>query len=962
METLEGLGLAANILQFCQAVGAFISQAHEIYRSGPAALGKLNDLRDISMDLRKMLAEMQRQDTQLKDKYPNTPQLALHNECLAILQDLTHSLDQLGFPEHPSKRDAIVIAFKSLWKRSKIEELEQRLANFRQQLVLGLLVTLRDFAIQSLSCQEAILQKLASTPKAVSGSGQENASTHPLLVDQSIPGTAFLQHLAAVGQLSDASSLAKSLSIRSLKASAITTILHEEGDGPTAPNIKLSPARETELQDQFLSSILGQEGMNHRESQIHEAHKQTFQWIFTETNEPKQAWDSFVEWLESESQLYWITGKAGSGKSTLMKFVSHHPELLHHLKVWSRDQPVTLASFYFWASGTAMQASPEGLFRSLLHQLLDQNRHMIPKLSPRAWESACLFGDSELAVDMAELRIMLGNAIQEISHSSKVCLLIDGLDEFNGDPDDLLDTIQEFMTHPIKVCVASRPWLVFEDAFCRKPQLLLQDLNRRDIEEYTKSSFNSNRGFKRLQVREPHFAQQLTENIIDKAQGAFLWVCVVVTSLLAGMKNDDRIRDLQRRLDDLPPDLEDLYNAIIKSWDPFYFQHAAQYFELLEANSSCDARIFYLADLENTTEYAIQMDQRPLSEEEYDLQVETVKRRLNSRCLGLLEVRTTTSKMSTEHMPDTVEYLHRTVKDYVTKPDVQARFRAATGSFDPYFRLCASYLAAAKSPVTFHLSSGPVPIIRRYSYDALRCASRVAKENSRVGMVRLLDELARILHEAKIPYIEVDVGARRLACNDLPDPAGTSFLSLATRMNVIEYVKARAHRSRETLSPLLIDLARTYVTDVNSFNSLLELGADYNFEFIRQPSNVAWDSEANFNGATSANTCTVWTEIFATAMMSAASNSLAYSSRRWLSILRLFLGKGAPLDRAFRESILKRCANIIPDCDVDAFSLILSRLRGGTKEEECDQVMQLLDFLKEPSTDSEYDTDASDDC
>ncbi|VBB80280.1 Putative protein of unknown function [Podospora comata] len=63
METLEGLGLAANILQFCQAVGSFVNQAHEIYRSGPAALGKVNDLRGISKDLHKMLSEMQRQDT-----------------------------------------------------------------------------------------------------------------------------------------------------------------------------------------------------------------------------------------------------------------------------------------------------------------------------------------------------------------------------------------------------------------------------------------------------------------------------------------------------------------------------------------------------------------------------------------------------------------------------------------------------------------------------------------------------------------------------------------------------------------------------------------------------------------------------------------------------------------------------------------------------------------------------------
>jgi hypothetical protein len=62
METLEALGLAANILQFLPVTITFVTQARDIYRSGHAAMGKFNDLRDISRDLHEMLAEMQRQD------------------------------------------------------------------------------------------------------------------------------------------------------------------------------------------------------------------------------------------------------------------------------------------------------------------------------------------------------------------------------------------------------------------------------------------------------------------------------------------------------------------------------------------------------------------------------------------------------------------------------------------------------------------------------------------------------------------------------------------------------------------------------------------------------------------------------------------------------------------------------------------------------------------------------------
>lgn len=73
------------------------------------------------------------------------------------------------------------------------------------------------------------------------------------------------------------------------------------------------------------------------------------------------------------------------------------------------------------------------------------------------------------------------------------------------------------------------------------------------------------------------------KNIVVKASGVFLWVDLVVTSLLAGMRLGDRIQDLQRRLDELPPDLEKLYEKILHGLDQFYLEHAAQYLALVES-------------------------------------------------------------------------------------------------------------------------------------------------------------------------------------------------------------------------------------------------------------------------------------------------------------------------------------------------------------------------------------------
>ena len=60
--------------------------------------------------------------------------------------------------------------------------------------------------------------------------------------------------------------------------------------------------------------------------------------------------------------------------------------------------------------------------------------------------------------------------------------MIDGLDEFDGNPKDLVDLILGIAKYShVKVCVASRPWLVFSDAFEDRPSLRLEHLTRNDV-------------------------------------------------------------------------------------------------------------------------------------------------------------------------------------------------------------------------------------------------------------------------------------------------------------------------------------------------------------------------------------------------------------------------------------------------------------------------------------------------
>lgn len=67
----------------------------------------------------------------------------------------------------------------------------------------------------------------------------------------------------------------------------------------------------------------------------------------------------------------------------------------------------------------------------------------------------------------------------------KMCFLIDGLDEFDGDHEEMGMLFQQIsISKNVKVCLSSRPWVVFEQLFNTSPMLRLHLLTYDDIERY----------------------------------------------------------------------------------------------------------------------------------------------------------------------------------------------------------------------------------------------------------------------------------------------------------------------------------------------------------------------------------------------------------------------------------------------------------------------------------------------
>lgn len=60
-------------------------------------------------------------------------------------------------------------------------------------------------------------------------------------------------------------------------------------------------------------------------------------------------------------------------------------------------------------------------------------------------------------------------------------------------------------------------------------------------------------------------AQSLIDQVTDKAAGVFLWVFLVVQQLRDGLTEYDTFLDLQKRVDNVPADLEAFFKQILDS-------------------------------------------------------------------------------------------------------------------------------------------------------------------------------------------------------------------------------------------------------------------------------------------------------------------------------------------------------------------------------------------------------------
>jgi hypothetical protein len=492
--------------------------------------------------------------------------------------------------------------------------------------------------------------------------------------------------------------------------------------------------------------------MTDREDDIGEAELATFDWIFEKPRSGERPWSSFQEWLYSDDGLYWINGKAGSGKSTLMKHLFNHGRCREALTAWAGDTPLVTASFFFWYSGNDLQKSQIGLLRVLLYQCLADHRELIPMILA----DTARIQTTELSQhwSLPRLKSAFIRLLEQKTIPFKTCLFIDGLDEYEGDHSEIAElfkTVARF--EQVKVCVSSRPLLVFDRALKSFPGLMLQNLTFDDIKTYVRNRLSTHERMKELECEEPELAPRLTSEIVSKASGVFLWVKLVVYSLLEGLGNYDRGADLERRLEELPEDLEGLYWHMLDRVKPAWYLEESFRLLLIVRNALQPLNILQLcfADMQDP-QLAFKSKQNEISAETQLRQCDGMAGRVKSRCLGLIEI----TDSHTDSCFRRVQFLHKSVSDFLDTPKAQSRIRECLGGKDfvPELHLMRSALLELKTVETrlfkydFHEGGGlkreawfddAMPVVVDFMHYA-----GWAEEKMNTAQIALVDEIDRV--------------------------------------------------------------------------------------------------------------------------------------------------------------------------------------------------------------------------
>ncbi|KAJ1322814.1 ankyrin repeat domain-containing protein 50 [Microdochium nivale] len=321
-----------------------------------------------------------------------------------------------------------------------------------------------------------------------------------------------------------------------------------------------------------LLDMLHYPSMGARQRNVSSPHEASCQWIYEDSEDTSG--HSLPWWLDQDLGLYLISGKPGSGKSTLMRHIWETRFKKLCLEEWANKDDCSLlsASFFFWRNGTRLERSAEGLWRALLFKALDQAPELLPSVFPKEW--ALLYAGTPLLSLGAWSATELQHALQRLGTQGqkriKLFFLIDGLDEHEEDGPDLSVCLEVLATKlallpNIKIVLSSRPVESLEQLGLR-PAASVQNHAHQDIASYVAEALTE---VPRLW---PHEGESITRDTVQQAiihasQGVYLAAILLTRYVNRAYVGGKDLQDINDRIL-CGLDFKDLYRLVWETVDP----------------------------------------------------------------------------------------------------------------------------------------------------------------------------------------------------------------------------------------------------------------------------------------------------------------------------------------------------------------------------------------------------------
>lgn len=408
-------------------------------------------------------------------------------DCNVIANELVASLDQLTLDKHAGQWQSIRAALQTIWTQGKIDEVVTRLDSYTREIALRILLLLNAKSDAQSRRQSKILEVVDSLQRSskdvvevisINSSHvqstfddharraghhhEEHAAAARRNHEETIAAILTLRdgnmHVIARPRVEDAA-----IGLRQVPGQIQRSLTFSEGTDRTESESRPRPPRVTLNDfDPILKKVLDClyfRQITDRLEEIAPAYERTFQWIFHDPAVEHKPWSNFVDWMKHGSGCYWINGKAGSGKSTLMKYIAADVRSRRALFLWAGRNSFISASFFLWNLGSPLQKSQIGLLRSFLFDVLDRHQGLIPTAFSGLCRTALTQSADKLSEpSFPELKRAFLNLVNQQSNSLRMCFFIDGIDEYDGDQAELTHLLREIASSPnVKIILSSRP-------------------------------------------------------------------------------------------------------------------------------------------------------------------------------------------------------------------------------------------------------------------------------------------------------------------------------------------------------------------------------------------------------------------------------------------------------------------------------------------------------------------------